>query len=152
MYECEHEEYRTNETEVMEYTKELRNTLPNPSRYGVIFRCFVDKRMPELASIMTDMLKQAIKYKNISDQKENEIQHLKKQLEDRDKRIADLQQMLQLSSRHGKISSADMMQMKVLYEKGDSLRKLSKMFNCDKNTVKQRLLEMGVQLRSNSGR
>lgn len=152
MYEYEHEEYRTEETEVMEYTSELRNTLPNPSLYGVIFRCFVERRMEDLANIMTDMLKQGLRYKNISDQKDNEIQRLKKQLEDRDKRIADLQQQLQLNHSHGKISSADMMQMKVWYEHGYSLRKLGEMFNCDKNTVKQRLLEMGVQLRSNSGR
>lgn len=152
MYECEHEEYRTNETEVMEYTKELRNLITNTDIYREIFRCFVGKRMSDLATIMTNMYKQVLKSNKTVTEKNARIQELEKQLEDRDKRIADLQQQLQLNSRHGKISSADMMQMKVLYEQGYSLRKLGEMFNCDKNTVKQRLLEMGVEIRSNSGR
>ena len=81
-----------------------------------------------------------------------EIQYLRRQLEERDKRIADLQQQIQLNHLHGRISRADMMRMKELYEQGYSLRKLGARFNCDKNTVKQRLLEMGVKLRCNNGR
>lgn len=85
-------------------------------------------------------------------EEDTEIQYLRRQLEDRDKQIADLQQQLQWNHSHGRISSVDMMRMKGLYEQGSSLRKLGAMFNCDKNTVKQRLLEMGVQLRVNNGR
>lgn len=148
----EYWEYQTDETEVMEYTSELRNLITNTDIYREIFRCFVDKRMYDLATIMTNMYKQMLKSNKAVKEKDSEIQYLRKQLEQRDKQIADLQQLLQLNSSHGKTSSVDMMQMKVLYEQNYSLRKLGEMFNCDKNTVKQRLLEMGVELRGNNGR
>lgn len=37
--------------------------------------------------------------------------------------------------------------MKTSYEQGTSLRKLAEDFNCDKSTVKRRLIKMGVTIR-----
>lgn len=37
--------------------------------------------------------------------------------------------------------------MKTSYEKGVSLRKLAEDFNCDKSTIKRRLIKMGVTIR-----
>ena len=38
-------------------------------------------------------------------------------------------------------------QMKDLYHSGKSLRQIGRIFNCDHNTVKRKLVKMGVQIR-----
>lgn len=112
----------------------------------VILNSYIDTLHELHTTQQVLILNTAVKEEN------TEIQYLRRQLEERDKRIADLQQQIQWNHSHGRISRADMMRMKELYEQGCSLRTLGARFNCDKNTVKQRLLEMGVQLRVNNGR
>ena len=143
--EMEEYVYWTDETEVMEYTRELQNILADPAKFHVLFNCFLTKKMPDLANIMVSMLKDGLKYKNIVKEKETEIQLLKKQIKDKEIKIAELLGTVdELERLIGIDELHKMRKMKSLYLQGYSLRKISEIFRCDKSTVKSKLIKMGI--------
>lgn len=162
MYEFdEYGEYRTDETEVLRCTRKLEYEINNPQKYAEIFRCFVKKDIQALSDIMVSMLQNCKNYRNTVAKQNTRIEELEKRLEDQNKQLIAQRETIyklqanisQLSSQRNKLGIEQLMRMRLLYEREKySLNKLGEMFNCDKNTVKQRLLEMGVEIRSNSGR
>ena len=138
-------EYWTDETEVMEYTRELRDILNDSSNFPILFNCFLNKRMPDLAQIMVSMLRAGRKYKEMAERKEAEIQLLKRQLKDKEGRISELLSTVdELENLIGIEELHKMKRMKSLYLQGHSLRKIGEIFRCDKSTVRKKLEKMGI--------
>lgn len=137
-------EYWTEETEIMEYTEELKHLLHNSDKYRAIFDCFKRKNLPLLAEIMTSMVS-ALKELNTKEkEKSNTIEWLETSLAEKKNTIARLTTELEELRKQG--GGADIQinnEMKALHEQGYSLRKISEILHKDRSTIKRKLIKMG---------
>ena len=143
-------EYWTEETEIMEYTSELKDILNCNETYRTIFRCFKEKNMPALAANMVQMIRTAKELKRRVSERENNIEYLKKQIAEKESKISSLTSELEKIKAY-KIGE-DIEKLEVMancYDRGQSLRKIGQRFNMDKSTVKRKLIKLGYTFDEN---
>lgn len=137
--------YWSEETEVAAYTKELQEELGSGEKYRAIFQCFLQKDLYSLAKILTAVVK-------ANRQLADKSARLEKLVQEQSNQIAHLSAQLAVSN--GTSMSEDDQRtevMKALYAGGCSLREIGRRLNCDKATVKRKLLKAGVSFNENSG-
>lgn len=137
-------EYCTEETEIMEYTEGLRNVLKNPEKYKAIFDCFKKQNLPLLAEIMASMVSGLNELNTRVKEKNNTIAVLNTRVKELESKINTLSTELGELRKQG--GGADMQtsnDIKSLYEKYGSLRKVGEILHMDKSTVKRKLIKLG---------
>lgn len=108
-------------------------------------REYCEAVLNELKAIIDNKDKINAQLREMLQDKIEQIEKLEKQVREKNKQIEKLHyQTMGISATEGRI-------MKSEYERGVSLRELAKLFNCDKSTVKRRLIKMGVTIRNKGG-
>lgn len=137
-------EYWTDETEIFEYTKRLREELKNPDVYKAIFGCFIKKDLYSLAQIMATMAKGRNNLLCKLKESQDRISSLSDKVGEQENTIVKLTAELEKLKSHsvgGNIQKENLMEN--LYKQGHSLRKIGEMLHCDKSTVKRKLIKRG---------
>ena len=137
--------YWSEETEVAAYTKELQEELGSGEKYRAIFQCFLQKDLYSLAKIMTAIVK-------ANRQLADKSARLEKLVREQSNQIDRLSAQLAASKRP-QMSEGDQKTeiMKALYASGCSLREIGRRLNCDKATVKRKLLKAGMTFEERTG-
>ena len=140
-------EYWTEDALILDYTEGIKD-LVSPERYNLVFDMFKEKDMRGLALMVEGVLKESRRYALESDEKDRQIQNLKKRIEEAEIQISKLSEEKEtVEKTAGKYRAADLEKMKQMYQNGQSLRNIGQEFNMDKSTVKRKLIQMGVEIR-----
>lgn len=140
-------QYSSEEARITEYLRELNNIVP-PGLYHEIYGYFMQTDKKDLADYVIRLFKKEIQQAEKLKQREKEIIQLRNEQENRNKYISNLEEELNnLRCRGIGIDPAKGSQIKQLYEKGWSLRKIGEYCGCDKSTIKRILIKMGVSIR-----
>jgi len=106
---------------------------------------YCESVLNELKAVIDNKDKINTQLQEMLQDKIEQIEKLEEQVKEKDKQIEKLHYQTM------GISATESWMMKSKYERGVSLRELAKIFNCDKSTVKRRLIKMGVTIRDKGG-